>query len=169
MEEKQKMPTYDPTCPFTLTLKEKKKKNAHIIVSWSMKLQEFGKWERWSYTGSDRRIRNSNKTLWEMERKIRLGLGDWSIAKALFTWNGKNNTEVTYEMRKNNEATIPKKTDWCPVLWHFYQEITWPKSKRSNDKMIKIIIQKIVTVILAIMIIIKVLLMIIFNSDKDYD
>ena len=98
-----------------------------------MKLQEFGKWERWSYTGSDRRIRNSNKTLWEMERKIRLGLGDWSIAKALFTWNGKNNTEVKYEMRKNNEATIPKKTDWCPVLWHFYQEITWPKSKRSND------------------------------------
>ena len=26
--------------------------------------------------------------------------------------------------KKKEEATIPKTTGWCPLLWHFYQEIT---------------------------------------------
>ena len=41
---------------------------------------------------------NSNDGLWEMNREIRLGLDDWSITEALFTWNVKNNTKtVGYE------------------------------------------------------------------------
>ena len=31
---------------------------------------------------------------------------------------------VGYEIRKKNEATIPKTTGWCLLLWLFYQEIT---------------------------------------------
>ena len=31
---------------------------------------------------------------------------------------------VGCEMKKKNEATIPKTTSWCPLLWHFYQQIT---------------------------------------------
>ena len=55
-----------------------------------------------SDTGSNRGIRNGNKTLREMEREIRLGLDDWNITEALFTWNGENNTEsVGYEVKKN--------------------------------------------------------------------
>ena len=53
------------------------------------------------YIGSNRAIRNGNKTLWEMDREIRLGFDDWSITETLFTWNGENNTEsVGYEMKK---------------------------------------------------------------------
>ena len=70
-------------------------------------------------------IRISKYALCEMDREIRLGLDNRSIAEALFTWNGQNNMEcVAYEMRKKlNEATITKTTGWCPLLWHFCQEI----------------------------------------------
>ena len=39
-----------------------------------------------------------------MDREIRLGFDDLSITKALFTWNGENNTEsVGYEMKKKKK------------------------------------------------------------------
>ena len=70
-----------------------------------MKLQKFGNKECRSYTSSSNRgIRNSNKALWEMDREVRLGLDDWSITEALFTWNGENNTKsVGYEMTKKKK------------------------------------------------------------------
>ena len=47
--------------------------------------------------------KQSNKALWEMDREIRLGLDNWSITKALLTWNGENNMKsVRYETYKKN-------------------------------------------------------------------
>ena len=78
------------------------------VEVWSCKEWENEKSR--DYTGRNRSIGKSNKTLWELDSEITLGLEDWSIREALFTWNDQNNTEsVRYEMKKN-EATIPKKT-----------------------------------------------------------
>ena len=58
----------------------------------------------WSYTGSNKSIRNNNKTLWEMDKEIRLILDNLSITGALVTWNDQNNMEsVGYEMKKRKK------------------------------------------------------------------
>ena len=36
----------DSACPFDTCIERKEEKNAQIIVSWNMKLQECGKWEK---------------------------------------------------------------------------------------------------------------------------
>ena len=64
-----------------------------------------------------------------MDREIRLGLDDWSITEALFTWNGENNTKsVGHKMKKikknKKNATIPKETVGIRYCGIFYQEIT---------------------------------------------
>ena len=73
-----------------------------------------------------------------MDREIGLGLDDWRITKTLFTWYGENNTEsVRYKMKKKHNATIPKTTGLCPLLWRFFnQEIT---SNLKVKEIIKII------------------------------
>ena len=48
---------------------------------------------------------------------------------------------------KKNEATITKATGWCPLLWHFYQEIT---SDLRVKEIIIIIIMKILLMIIKI-------------------
>lgn len=69
-----------------------------------------------SYSGSNKSIRNSNKTLWEMDTEVRLGIDDWRITETIFTWIDQNNTESTgYEIRKKElkyltQATISNTT-----------------------------------------------------------
>ena len=68
----------------------------------------------------------------------RLGLEDWSIAKALLTWNGQNNMEsVEYETERNDAMPNCIATGWCSLLCSFYHKITsdlrvWEK-KKNND------------------------------------
>ena len=62
-----------------------------------------------------------------MDREIRLGFDDLSITKALFTWNGENNTEsVGYEIiKKKKKLQYPRQlvgVRYCGVF--FCQEIT---------------------------------------------
>ena len=54
-----------------------------------------------------------------IDREIWIGLDDWNITKALFTWNGQNNIEsVGYKMRQKNEAAKHKTTGWRLLFWH---------------------------------------------------
>ena len=71
---------------------------------------------------------NSNKALWKMHRKIRLGHDDWSITETLFTWNDENNLEsVGYEMKKKPQYLRPLVgVCYCGI---FYQEITFLRVK----------------------------------------
>ena len=49
---------------------------------------------------------------------------------------------------KKNEATITKATGWCPLLWHFYQEIT--SDLRVKEIITIIIIMKILLMMIKI-------------------
>lgn len=85
-----------------------------------------------SYSGSNRSIRNSNKTLWQMDREVRLGIDDWRITETMFTWIEQNNTESTgYEIRKKElqyltQATISNTTGGCSVEYLV-------ENKRNNN------------------------------------
>ena len=84
----------DPACPFDTRIEKKEERMMHKlqwVEVWNCKNLENEKGR--SYTDRNRGIRNSNKTLWETDREIRLGLNDCSITETLFTWNGENNTE----------------------------------------------------------------------------
>ena len=54
-----------------------------------------------------------------IDREIWIGLDNWNITEALFTWNGQNNTEsVGYKTRQKNEAAKHKTTGWRSLFWH---------------------------------------------------
>ena len=67
-KESKKCLLINPAWQFDSQIEKKKKKNAQIIVSWSMKLKKLENEKGRSYTGNYNGIRNSNKTLWEMDR-----------------------------------------------------------------------------------------------------
>ena len=116
------------------------------------------------YNGSNRVIRNSNKALREMDREIRLELHDWSIAEALSTWNGENNTKsVGYEMKKmkknEKKASIPTTSSWCPLLWHVLPgNNIGPENKETIILIVIIITIMIIIITMIIMLLIRTLI-----------
>ena len=83
-----------------------------------------------------------------MDREIRLGIDDWHITEALFTWDNENNMEnFGYEMRKN-KATTSKATGWCLLLWY----ILPGNNIRSESKINKLIIIVIIITIIIIVV-----------------
>ena len=83
-----------------LHLKERRRKMHKLQWAnvWNCKNLENDKGR--SYIGSNSSIWNSNKALWEIDREIMLGLDNWSISEASFTWNSENSTKsVGYEMK----------------------------------------------------------------------
>ena len=120
------MPTDRSRMPIWHTQWKERRRKMHklqCVEVWNCKDLENEKGR--SYTGSDRGIRNYNKALWEVDRENRLGLDDWSITEAVFTWNGENDTEsVGYEKRKKKKLQYLKQLVGFRYCGIFYQEIT---------------------------------------------
>ena len=85
-----------------------------------MKIQKFGN----EKNRSNRSIRNSNMSFEKWREKLDLNLTIEALQKPCLL-EALSKGSVGYEMKKKEEATIPKTTGWCPLLWH--------EIKRNNN------------------------------------
>ena len=85
-----------------------------------MKIQKFEN----EKNRSNRSIRNSNMSFEKWREKLDLNLTIEALQKPCLL-EALSKGSVGYERKKKEEATIPKATGWCPLLWH--------ESKRNNN------------------------------------